>query len=235
MPARSRGATSARWGDVITGMATRINLRYARRVSTCSHCGQRKGKRSCPALAGTICSRCCGQHRLAEIDCPSDCAHLGGLAIVSGRTQPVTFTNAAYIAAWDKLRSFALGETDLSREVAARLGDGTPWDPSIAIAYLHHGHRSADGDRVIERFIAARGRMLSAGEAAAIVALQRARASLFEVEAVRIGVGLDLRDAVSGETLHVRDVTGSAQLREHDALFAWVMACLLYTSDAADE
>jgi len=205
-------------------MATRINLRYARRVSTCSHCGQRKGKRSCPALAGTICSRCCGQHRLAEIDCPSDCAHLGGLAIVSGRTQPVAFTNAAYIAAWDKLRSFALGETDLSREVAARLGNGTPWDPSIAIAYLHHGHRSADGDRVIERFIAARGRMLSAGEAAAIVALQRARASLFEVEAVRIGVGLDLRDAVSGETLHVRDVTGSAQLREHDALFAWVMA-----------
>jgi hypothetical protein len=54
------------------------DLRYGCRVSTtCRHCGQRKGKRTCPALVGPICSRCCGQHRLVEIDCPSDCVHLG--------------------------------------------------------------------------------------------------------------------------------------------------------------
>jgi hypothetical protein len=192
-------------------------------VSTCTHCGQRKGKRSCPALGGAICSRCCGQHRLVEIACPSDCVHLGGLAVVRDPARAVPFTNTDYLSAWDKLRAFAVGATDFSREVAAQVGDGTPWDPSIAIAYVHYGHRGVDGSRLIEHFIAARARTLSAGEAAAIVALQRARASLFEVVAVRTGVGLDLRDMLSGESSHVRDVTGSARLRMNDVLFAWVM------------
>jgi hypothetical protein len=204
-------------------VAIRIDLRYVHAVSTCNHCGQRKGKRSCPALAGVICSRCCGQHRLVEIACPSDCVHLGGLAVVCDPSRAVPFTETDYLSAWDKLRSFAFGEADFSREVAARAGDGTPWDQSVAVAYIHHGHRDVDGSRLIDHFLMARGRMLPAGEAAAMVALQRAWASLFEVVAVRTGVGLDLRDVLSGETLHVRDLTGSAQLREHDVLLAWVM------------
>ncbi len=192
-------------------------------MSTCNHCGQRKGKRSCPALGGAICSRCCGQHRVVEIACPPDCIHLGGLAVVRDPSRAVPFTHTDYTSAWDKLRSFAVGATDFSREVAAQVGDGTPWDPSIAVAYVHHGHRGVDGSRLIDRFIVVRGRTLSAGEAAASVAVQRARASLFEIVAVRTGVGLDLRDVVLGETLHVREVTGSARLREHEVLFAWVM------------
>src|SRR5262249_35436158 len=91
------------------------------------------------------------------------------------------------------------------------------------VAYAHHGHRSAEGSRLIDRFIAQRARSLSSGEAAAIVALQGARASLFKVVAVRKGVGLDLRDLLSGETLQVFDITGSAQLSELQTLFGWVM------------
>lgn len=204
-------------------LAPDIALRYVRSVSTCSHCGQRKGKRSCPALAGAICSRCCGQHRLVEIACPSDCVHLGGLAVVRDPSRAVAFTRADYLSAWDKLQAFAVSATDFSREVAAQVGDGTLWDPTIALAYAHHGHRGVDGSRLIDRFLAARGRTLSAGEAAATVALQRARASLFEVVAVRTGVGVDLRDVRSGETSQVHDVTASARLREHDVLFTWVM------------
>lgn len=204
-------------------MATRSGVRYVGPVSTCSHCGQRKGKRSCPALAGAICSRCCGQHRLTEIACPSDCVHLGGLAVVHDPSRAVPFTSADYLSAWDKLRAFALGATDFTREIAARVGGGAPWDLGIAAAYVHHGHRAANGGRLIDRFLAARGRTLSAGEAAAVVALQRARASIFEVAAVRLGIGLDLRDTLTGETLHVREVTGAARLHEHDALFAWVV------------
>ncbi len=192
-------------------------------MSTCTHCGQRKGKRSCPALAGAICSRCCGQHRVVEIACPSDCVHLGGLAVVRDPSLAVAFTRTDYFSAWDKLQAFAVSPAGFSREAAASVGDGTPWDPSIVIAYVHYGLRGVDGGRLIERFLAARGRGLTADEAAATVALQRARASLFEVVAVRTGVGLELRDALSGETSHVRDVTGSARLREHDVLFAWVM------------
>jgi len=43
---------------------------------TCRVCGQRKGRRDCPALRGTICPVCCGTKRLTEIACPSDCAYL---------------------------------------------------------------------------------------------------------------------------------------------------------------
>lgn len=45
-------------------------------VMTCPSCGQRKGRRSCPALGQTICTVCCGTKRLVEIDCPDDCPHL---------------------------------------------------------------------------------------------------------------------------------------------------------------
>ncbi|MEA3356236.1 MAG: hypothetical protein U9Q23_02680 [Candidatus Bipolaricaulota bacterium] len=42
----------------------------------CKYCGKRKGIRFCPALGGMICSRCCGEHRLIDIECPEDCPHL---------------------------------------------------------------------------------------------------------------------------------------------------------------
>jgi hypothetical protein len=43
---------------------------------TCPSCGQRKGRRVCPALGQTICTVCCGTKRLVEINCPDDCPHL---------------------------------------------------------------------------------------------------------------------------------------------------------------
>ena len=45
-------------------------------MSQCLYCKQRKGKRLCPALAGSICSSCCGEHRLVRINCPGDCVYL---------------------------------------------------------------------------------------------------------------------------------------------------------------
>ena len=42
----------------------------------CPSCGQRKGRRPCPALGASICSVCCGTKRLAEIKCPPDCGYL---------------------------------------------------------------------------------------------------------------------------------------------------------------
>jgi hypothetical protein len=47
-------------------------------VTTCPLCGQRKGKRNCPALSAAICSRCCGSKRRVEVACPEDCAYLTG-------------------------------------------------------------------------------------------------------------------------------------------------------------
>jgi hypothetical protein len=44
--------------------------------ATCAYCHARKGKRQCPALAGLICSPCCGENRLIKINCPADCPYL---------------------------------------------------------------------------------------------------------------------------------------------------------------
>jgi hypothetical protein len=45
-------------------------------MATCTYCQRAKGKRACPALGGLICSRCCGEYRLARITCPADCIYL---------------------------------------------------------------------------------------------------------------------------------------------------------------
>jgi hypothetical protein len=45
-------------------------------VSKCVYCHERKGKRPCPALGGSICSQCCGEHRMTRITCPADCVYL---------------------------------------------------------------------------------------------------------------------------------------------------------------
>jgi hypothetical protein len=45
---------------------------------TCPLCEARKGKRVCPARGALICSTCCGQKRVVEIDCPEDCVYLTG-------------------------------------------------------------------------------------------------------------------------------------------------------------
>jgi hypothetical protein len=42
----------------------------------CPLCGQRKAKRTCPALDRLICAVCCGTKRQVEIRCPSDCVYL---------------------------------------------------------------------------------------------------------------------------------------------------------------
>src|SRR2546422_1642643 len=45
-------------------------------MAVCPLCSSRKGKRACPALRTSICSACCGEKRIVEIACPSDCVYL---------------------------------------------------------------------------------------------------------------------------------------------------------------
>jgi hypothetical protein len=49
----------------------------------CPSCGQRRGRRDCPALSASICTICCGTKRLVEIQCPETCSYL-----VSAREHP---------------------------------------------------------------------------------------------------------------------------------------------------
>jgi hypothetical protein len=42
----------------------------------CVLCEQRKAKRFCPAKDNSICTQCCGEKRILEIDCPESCEYL---------------------------------------------------------------------------------------------------------------------------------------------------------------
>ena len=54
-------------------------------MAKCVHCGQKKGKRHCPALEDGICAQCCATHRLKTIQCPADCVHLQSEFYQQGR------------------------------------------------------------------------------------------------------------------------------------------------------
>jgi hypothetical protein len=198
-------------------------------MATCSYCQQRKGKRSCPALGGMICASCCGQHRLQEIDCPSDCTYLGGLSVVRDPAKATAgLTRAEYKTTWEKLHAYAQGISAFCNAALAHCFVATsepePWEMDLTIGYLYYGHRDADGRRLVDHFLSARGRGLSPGEAAIVVAFQRTWASLFEVVSVQTGIGLELRDLVSGEIVVVRAASASGQLKKWDVLFMWLMA-----------
>ena len=45
-------------------------------TAACPSCGQRRGKRACPALHAQICAVCCGTKRQTEIACPPECTYL---------------------------------------------------------------------------------------------------------------------------------------------------------------
>ena len=42
----------------------------------CAVCNQRKAKRPCPAKGSSICSLCCGEKRVLELNCPETCEYL---------------------------------------------------------------------------------------------------------------------------------------------------------------
>jgi hypothetical protein len=87
---------------------------------TCSLCGVRRARRSCPALGHQICPVCCGTKRQVEISCPSDCVYLAGAtehppaAIVRQRQHDLTILVQV-------LRDLNERQTELFTGVAALL------------------------------------------------------------------------------------------------------------------
>jgi hypothetical protein len=204
-------------------------------MATCIHCAGSKGKRACPALGGEICPTCCGKHRLVAIACPDDCRWLGNLSIVRAPSARA-FAREDYHAAMDKLIVYTRSAAELPQMQAAlgrhifppRADRHAPeWMVATLTTFLACGARAdADGQRAIDRFITAYARRLPAGEVAALVAMQRAWASLFEIDDVQLGAGLTLRDllaAPDAPTVHVREVSATKQVRRGDRIFGWIM------------
>ncbi len=136
--------------------------------------------------------------------------------------------------ALEKLRHFTLtspqrpaDEPWLGRAVDAWFAGGervlTDSAQTSFSGYLAHGHADERGDRMIDRFLRAPRSGLSADERAALAMVRtRAFVSLFEIVEVRLDVGLELLDRVSGEQLFVREKLGTRGAAEGDQLLAWL-------------
>jgi hypothetical protein len=58
----------------------------------CVVCGHRKAKRPCPAKGSLICTQCCGEKRVLEIQCPETCEFLqAGRARESSQVRELHF------------------------------------------------------------------------------------------------------------------------------------------------
>ncbi len=187
-------------------------------MAKCSHCGQRKGKRTCPALVGDICSPCCGKHRGREIDCPEDCRFLGG--------GPGTTRNAVN-RMLDRVLKYATRRKDLGEDAMDLfLGPERKmeeWQQSAAIQHLLFCFRGADGRTIAEHFQREHGKSLPSAERDALTAYMDSRFSMFEVREVRTDEGLGVRDLVLGDDLFVNDRSSSHSVQRLDVLMGWVM------------
>jgi hypothetical protein len=47
-----------------------------REIILCKICGKRRARRACPAVAGDICTLCCGTEREVTLTCPLECEYL---------------------------------------------------------------------------------------------------------------------------------------------------------------
>lgn len=108
---------------------------HARAVTTCAHCQRRKGKRTCPALAGMICPGCCGKHRGVDLACPTDCRWLGAGAGGDGDAAAALAYDAEHAPA--AARWLAASEDERHAAIIAAHRDAPPGEGTRLHATAH--------------------------------------------------------------------------------------------------
>ena len=107
----------------------------------CVTCRQRKGKRPCPAKGAGICSQCCGEKRVIEIDCPPDCHYLtAGQQYQLGKNYVAHLVSEPDLERRRALYEASLKYAELIEQVEAQL------------AQLAAGNRLLDDGEVKEAF-----------------------------------------------------------------------------------
>ncbi len=79
-------------------------------------------------------------------------------------------------------------------------------------------YRTANGKTIIEGFCDRRLNTLSAEERRLAESLMKSHESIYEVQAVREGEGLTIRDVFTGETMDVEEISGSYEAVQWDLL-----------------
>ena len=190
-------------------------------MAKCVHCGQRKGKRRCPAVEGDICTLCCGTVRGQTIECPETCVFWTGEHDTRNQRGENPFHRLS-----DRLADYARHHADLADDAAElflddEIGSGDEveeWERANYDAFVQYGHAGEDGLRVVDHFAEEWKGRLPADERAALTCLQRCRFSLFEIQEVRKDEGLDLLDLVTDERVFVRERSATHQLVRYDCL-----------------
>lgn len=114
------------------------------------------------------------------------------------------------------------------RAVDTWFGDGERvqphWEIPCFLGFLGYGFVDERGERGIDRLLRHQGAHLSAQERDALrTVLAHAYASLFEIEEVRLDVGLGFLDRVRGERIFVHEKLGTHGVSEGDFVLQWVV------------
>jgi len=184
-------------------------------MAKCAYCGQRKGKRACPAI-GQVCSQCCGDNRQREIACPPGCGYLrpseGG-------------TGGAFGVAWRPLQEYLLGDVGWGRRATgALLGPERTlpdWAGGIFLGWISWGFVDEEGDRGVDRWIRA-CRDSMGTERQWVDVLRDAWLSLFRIISVKLDIGLELEDLLDGKRLFVRERSGTHGMYEGQVIISWI-------------
>jgi hypothetical protein len=134
-----------------------------------------------------------------------------------------TFTRA--LAA---LRTFAEAEPESTTRARADFPEAwdaehSAWMGAFLAAWLMHGREDAEGRTAAGRRLQTEGGRLPRAERAILAALDASWCSLFEVEQVRLGEGLQLRDVLLDEVLDVREQNLTVQVAPQDLVVLWVI------------
>jgi len=186
-------------------------------MTKCSHCGGGGAKRTCPALNGALCPRCCAQHQRREIQCPEACRFVRQAGGKDG-----------YQTAVPKLLDFAVKHEFHARPAFARLAGAKKalgeWEQPLVLAYIAYGYADANGDRSIDVFLRERRHQLKASEVEALEALRdTAWPSLFEVQKIEVDVGIHFTDLVAGHEIFVSEKAATHYLKKYDVMLGWVV------------
>jgi hypothetical protein len=160
------------------------------------------------------------------IECPSSCKWLGGLAALHDEGAVVDIE--ALERAFEQILKF--GTTPSAREqmaaslvvAGAEFGEIEGWAENVALAYAAYGDVDDEGLRLVDRYIKTRGRALSAKEVAALKCLNKARASLYEVDKILLGAGMQVRDLLFDRKFNLLDGAASLTACEGDVYYGWV-------------
>ena len=139
-----------------------------------------------------------------------------------------TWSATTFARGLGALRAFAESEPELSARARADFPES--WDPEefpemdpAFEAWLLHGREDVEGRTAADRRLLKEGAHLPRAERALLAALAASWCSVFEVEEVRFGAGLRLRDLLLDEVLEVREKSLTAQVMAHDVVVVWVM------------